>query len=143
MRAVVMSMKPQWWEKILTREKTMEIRKTMPRGGAGGTEPWPMLVLVYVSGTGEIQGQFLCGGWVKTNLLAGMEKQSCVPLHDLVEYAGGPGGSLCGWIVKDPRKYEVPRKLEEFGLARPPMSWQYIEIENGGNDHGQEQAPQC
>ena len=102
MRAVVMSMKPQWWEKILTREKTMEIRKTMPRGGAGGTEPWPMLVLVYVSGTGEIQGQFLCGGWVKTNLLAGMEKQSCVPLRDLVEYAGGPGGSLCGWIVKDP-----------------------------------------
>lgn len=73
MRAVVMSMKPQWWEKILAREKTMEIRKTMPRGGAGGTEPWPMLVLVYVSGTGEIQGQFLCGGWVKTNLLAGME----------------------------------------------------------------------
>ena len=134
MRAVLMSIKPQWWEKILSGEKTMEIRKTAPMGGAGDPEPWPLTVLVYVSGTGAVQGQFLCNGWIKTNLLAGMERQSCVPLADLVEYAGGPGNSLCGWIVKESEKFDTPSPLAEFGLNRPPVSWQYIEIPDTQGD---------
>ncbi len=56
-------------------------------------------------------------------LLAG---QSCVPMEDLEKYAAGK--SLCGWTVKDPQKYDTPSPLAEFGLERPPMSWQYIEI---------------
>lgn len=55
MKAVLLSLKPEWWEKILAREKDMEIRKTAPQGGAGEPEPWPVLVLVYVSGTGGVQ----------------------------------------------------------------------------------------
>ena len=57
MKAVLLSLKPEWWEKILTGEKDMEIRKTAPQGGAGEPEPWPVLVLVYVSGTGGVQGK--------------------------------------------------------------------------------------
>lgn len=67
MRAVLLSIKPEWWEKILAGEKDLEIRKTAPRAGAGGPEPWPLLVLAYVSGTGAVLGQFLCMGWVKSN----------------------------------------------------------------------------
>ena len=66
-RAVLLSIKPEWWEKILAGEKDLEIRKTAPRGGARGAEPWPLLVLAYVSGTGAVLGQFLCMGWVKSN----------------------------------------------------------------------------
>lgn len=69
-RAVLLSIKPEWWEKILAGEKDLEIRKTVPRGGAGEPEPWPLLVLAYVSGTGAVLGQFLCMGWVKEQLLA-------------------------------------------------------------------------
>lgn len=126
MKAVLMSMKPKWWEKILSGEKSLEIRKTAPEGGAGEPEPWPLLVLVYVSGTGEVQGQFWCPGWVKTDNPSVIAAKSCVPLHDLEEYAGGK--SLLGWIVKDPEKYDEPSLLAEFGLSRPPMSWQYVEI---------------
>lgn len=53
-----MSIKPEWWKKILAGEKTVEIRKTAPKGGAGEPKPWPLLVLVYVSGTGAVLGQF-------------------------------------------------------------------------------------
>lgn len=134
MRAVLMSIKQSWWEKILAGEKLLEIRKTAPQGGAGEPEPWPLLVLVYVSGTGAVQGQFLCEGWVKTNYLQFLEKQSCVPFDDLVKYAGGPGGKLCGWIVKAPEKYDTPSPLAEFGLNRPPMSWQYIEIPDAAEE---------
>ena len=31
MLAVLMSMKPEWWEKILTGEKRLEIRKSHPQ----------------------------------------------------------------------------------------------------------------
>ena len=57
MLAVLMSMKPEWWEKILDGEKTLEIRKTHPQNER---LEWPVTVLVYVSGTGAVQGQFLC-----------------------------------------------------------------------------------
>lgn len=77
MKAVLLSLKPEWWEKILAGEKDMEIRKTAPQGGAGEPEPWPVLVLVYVSGTGGVQGKFLCPGYVKTNLLAGLQRRAC------------------------------------------------------------------
>jgi predicted transcriptional regulator len=126
MRAVLMSMKPQWWEKILAGEKTMEIRKSAPNSEDGRKFTWPLTVLVYVSGTGAVQGQFTCHGWIKTNLLDMMVAQSCVPLEDLQEYARG--GSLCGWVVGSPEKYDTPSPLAEFGLDRPPMSWQYVEI---------------
>ena len=67
MRAVLMSIKPEWWKKILAGEKTVEIRKTAPKGGAGEPKPWPLLVLVYVSGTGAVLGQFYCHGWAKSD----------------------------------------------------------------------------
>ena len=49
-------------------------------------------------------------------------------MGDLVDYAGGPGKSVCAWIVENPEKFDEPRPLAEFGLKHPPMSWQYIEI---------------
>lgn len=59
MLAVLMSMKPEWWKKILTGDKVLEIRKTHPKDER---LEWPVTVLVYVSGTGAVQGQFLCPG---------------------------------------------------------------------------------
>lgn len=42
MLAVLMSMKPEWWEKILDGEKTLEIRKTHPQNER---LEWPVTVL--------------------------------------------------------------------------------------------------
>lgn len=65
-----MSIKPEWWEKILAGEKDLEIRKTVPRGGAGEPEPWPLLVLAYVSGTGGRAGAISLHGVGEKQLLA-------------------------------------------------------------------------
>lgn len=46
--------------------------------------------------------------------------------EDLKKYAGGK--SLYGWIVGEAEAYDTPSPLAEFGLNRPPMSWQYVEI---------------
>lgn len=133
MKAVLLSLKPEWWEKILNREKTMEIRKNVPHIGENETGQWPMRVLVYVCGTGEVRGEFECPGWVKTNFLEYLVGPSCVSLEQLKKYAGGSRNQLCGWIVRNPKAFEEIHPLAEFGLTNPPMSWQYIELqeENG------------
>ena len=123
MTAVLLSIKPEWWEKILSGEKTIEIRKTHPRKD---DIEWPVTVLVYVSGTGAVQGQFRCPGEVTYRHIRDLSEMSCVPREDLLKYAHGR--RLSGWIVREPEKYDTPSPLAEFGLTRPPMSWQYIEI---------------
>ena len=78
MLAVLMSMKPEWWEKILAGDKVLEIRKTHPQSKNHADLEWPLTVLVYVSGTGAVQGQFLCPGYTETNFMPYLEKLSCV-----------------------------------------------------------------
>lgn len=126
MRAVLMSMKPEWWEKILSREKTLEIRKSAPQSKDGRTFRWPLTVLVYVSGTGAVQGQFTCPGWIKTNLPEMLVERSGVKLEDLRTYA--KGGSLYGWLVENPKKYYTLHTLEDFRVKKPPISWKYVDI---------------
>lgn len=126
MKAILASVKPEWWEKILAGDKGLEIRKSAPQSKDGRRFTWPLTVLVYVSGTGTIQGQFTCPGWIKTNLLEMLVDQSCVPLEDLRAYA--KGGSLYGWMVQNPEKFDEPAQLAELGMERPPMSWCYVEI---------------
>ena len=115
MLAVLMSMKPEWWEKILAGDKVLEIRKTHPQSKNHADLEWPLTVLVYVSGTGAVQGQFLCPGYTETNFMPYLEK-----------YAGGK--CVSGWFIEAPEKFDTPSPLAEFGLDRPPMSWQYVEI---------------
>ena len=89
MKAILVSVKPEWWEKILSGEKTLEIRKSAPRSKDGQVFNWPLIALVYVSGTGAVQGQFTFPGWVKTNMLEMLVERSGVKLEGLRSYAKG------------------------------------------------------
>ena len=57
---------------------------------------------------------------------------SCVPLDDLLKYAKVRLLSVC--IVQSPEKFDAPSPLAEFGLDRPPMSWQYVEIPDAAEE---------
>lgn len=123
MKAVMLSVRPEWWKKMLSGEKTLEIRKTHPQSEE---LYWPITVLVYVSGTGAVQGQFICPGEASEHSPHDLAGPSCVSVKDLYQYARGR--RLSGWIVWALEKYDKPRPLAEFGLNHPPMSWQYIDI---------------
>lgn len=66
MKAILISLKDTWWNKILSGEKTEEIRKTMPRqiecdyDGDTANYQTPLKIYVYLSGTGHIVGHFDC-----------------------------------------------------------------------------------
>ena len=48
---------------------------------------------------------------------------------DCKHFSKAKGGkSLYGWIVGEAEEYDTPSPLAEFGLNRPPMSWQYVEV---------------
>lgn len=126
MKAVLLSIKPEWWAKILSEEKTLEIRKTAPMAFLHQTSVLnkPFTVYVYVSGTGQVCGKFTCPGWFSTGNMWEISGPSCVPAADLHRYAGAKR-EVVAWKVQDPEAF-LPVPLSAFGVKRAPMSWQYI-----------------
>lgn len=140
-KAVMISIRPKWCEKIASGEKTIEVRKARPKlqtpfkcyvYRTKGTVPhiingkW---VQMEVGGT--VVGEFICdriyeletrsaGGsyYVKgegqptTNDVA---RQSCLSLRDMHEYLKSKVGY--GWHISDLKIYDTPKEVSEF--SRP------------------------
>ena len=115
---ILLSLKPKWWAKIASGEKTVEIRKTIPHSGM------PFRVFVYETkeGRGAIVGEFMVRkfyGYYRND----DGGKSCLTDEEILEYGCG---DAYGWEVSDVVKYDVPSVLQEFGLDRAPQSWQYL-----------------
>lgn len=54
MIAVLISIRPKWCEKIISGEKTIEVRKTRPKMDT------PFKCYIYKCGNGKVIGEFLC-----------------------------------------------------------------------------------
>ena len=54
-------------------------------------------------------------------------KQACLTAVDMSAYLNGDNGY--GWHITEPKLFDKPRELGEFGIARAPMSWCYVEDE--------------
>ena len=150
-RAVLISIRQKWCEKIADGEKTIEVRKTRPKletpfrcyiYRTKGTVPhiingkW---VKIEVGGT--VVGEFVCDKIYELAPLNhapdDVEQMACLTREEIVQYLRGIG---YGWHISNLRIYDHPRKLWEFtvlrktkyGLApvpitRPPQSWRYVE----------------
>lgn len=140
MRTIILSLHERWWKKIAAGEKTMEIRKTKP------VAPAPVRVLVYVTGGGGVQGEFVCDHFYKIRTIPEPQKQlgtvsvtgeSCLTAGELKRYAGPAGKPLWGWRIKDVKEYQQPQPLEAYGVKAPPQSWRYY---MEGKQDGQAEA---
>lgn len=150
MKSVIISIRPKWCEKIVSGEKTIEVRKTKPKidgkfkcyiyctsikalnlsayceihaKTGGHIDDW----------NGKVIGEFVCN-YVETmkyphNGLVDIvdERESCVSARELIQYSNG--NLLYAWHISALKIYDKPRELSEFGLKRPPQSWQYVESE--------------
>lgn len=134
MKAILLSIKPEWAEKIYTGEKTIEWRKSRPR-----IEQDNRRMRVYIYETAPVKritGHFTLRGCyeldlrcIPTNMAGDMQRRGRVPHEDLVKYQG-KSRCIYGWSVDRQRgvvKYNVPYRLDDFDLKRPPQSWQYVE----------------
>lgn len=136
MKSVLISIRPQWVEKIASGEKTIEVRKTAP-------QEVPFKCYIYETkgqyvkfthgahtkygyGRGKVIGEFICDKVYSiknrgssfsvadeeqsvTNEIA---RQSCLYYDDMVSYFGNKDGF--GWHISDLKIYDKPKELSEF-----------------------------
>jgi predicted transcriptional regulator len=137
-KAVLMSIRPEWCEKIINGQKTIEVRKTRPKMDT------PFKCYIYKCGNGKVVGEFLCDQIININgagrIPSDAARPTCLEPAELHQYLGAATGF--GWHISNLNIYDTPRDLWEFtglretkfGLApgpitRPPQSWRYVEEE--------------
>ena len=141
-KAVMLSIRPKWVEKIANGEKTIEVRKTRPN------LPTPFKAYIYCTlpkypledfiatdyprpqfyGGGKVIGEFTCdrifpinvfdNGSIQNWLFEHMER-SCLAYKELAGYIGN-GKTGHGWHISGLLIYDQPRELSEFQRATDP-----------------------
>lgn len=155
-KAVLISIRPMWSQKIMTGQKTVEVRKTRPKMNP------PFKCYIYRSVQGGVIGEFVCDHIFERIVRVGASCEApkycicdwnmyCTPLDTLLADAcltkdelekyldGGVG---YGWHISNLKIYDHPRDLWEFTglretkfgaepvpITRPPQSWRYVEEE--------------
>lgn len=130
-KAVMLSIRPKWVEKIANGEKTIEVRKTKPKLDT------PFKCYIYCTlpkyphedfiatdypmpqfyGGGKVIGEFICDRCCGI-VCVGFDVVNELTREDLEAYlAGGEG---YGWHISDLRIYDQPRELSEFQRATDP-----------------------
>ena len=122
MQAILISIKKQWWDKIKTGQKKIELRKTAPKKLEGTCTCY-----VYVPEEKAVCGQFVLQGVAPVQPSEELEQTSQVPIEKQIEYKGE--GTLYGWLIAMPAEYTCKFDLKKLlGVSRPPQSWQYCNI---------------
>lgn len=123
-KAVLISIRPKWCEKIASGEKTIEVRKTRPKLDT------PFKCYIYCSQSGDARrlvgergkviGEFTCERiyWLAplNHAPEDVEQQACLTREEIVRYLKGVG---YGYHISDLRIYDQPRELTEFRRACP------------------------
>ena len=131
MKTVMISIQPQWVTKILSGEKTVEVRKTAPKletpfrcyiyETKGKTDtPWiDEEGHTIFRGRGQVMAEFVCD---KISIFRPksitcdhhVRKASCVSLKKLIEYANTKNEHIYAWNISNPVIYDKPKELHEF-----------------------------
>ena len=135
MKSVLISIRPKWCEKIISGEKTIEVRKTRPK-----MKPL-FKCYIYQTGKGGVIGEFVCdeifdlpwGARIPSDIARG----ACLEPGEIHQYLGVSSGY--GWHISNLKIYDAPLALSEFiglrtepgslelrVLERPPQSWCYV-----------------
>ena len=142
MKAVMISIKAKWCEKIANGEKTIEVRKTRPKIDrpfkcyiycTQGKDLWrtqkgvkSKTELAGYLMNGKVIGEFVCdniypiknqySGFVVANATQGetneIARQSCLDYDDMVSYLRNKDGYA--WHISDLVIYEQPKEVSEF-----------------------------
>lgn len=146
-KAVLISIRPKWCEKIINGEKTIEVRKTRPKLET------PFKVYIYCTlpkyphedfiatdypkpqfyGGGKVIGEFTCdrvyeletrspGGsyYVKGEdqpTTNDVARETCLGLADMHRYLQSKTGY--GWHISELKIYDAPKELSEFRRVCP------------------------
>lgn len=142
MKAVLMSIQPEWCQLIASGKKTLEVRKTRPKSEEPIEEPFKVYIYCTANKQGtkdlleihatdgkihkansKVIGEFVCDNIFTyypdplsdhSYLLSDEDfEETCFTLFDeFWEY--GKGATLYGWHISDLKIYEKPKELSDF-----------------------------
>lgn len=159
-KAVLISIRPEWVEKIADGEKTLELRKTEPKLET------PFKVYIYctagnlsyevsngilcnISGGRLVVGEFVCdkigviwgGGYLKMpeSAFAG----SCLNMYQIDTYLDGKDGHF--WHISNLKIYDAPKPLSKFkGLRKTNCGGEWcFEVDEDVQLLGYNYCPGC
>ena len=136
-KAVLISIRPEWVEKILSGEKTLEVRKNRPKLET----PFKCYIYCTNSGVamgmwgkhGKVVGEFVCDKitWLNHVGFSGLPgirlvamrdmctidgsfdfSESCLTTPQIEKYLGGKDGYA--WHISKLEIYDTPKKLSKF-----------------------------
>ena len=151
-KAVLISIRPEWCQKIMEGRKTIEVRKTRPK-----ITP-PFKCYIYKCGSGKVIGEFLCNQIIEDRTYGHNEefyRAACMSAYDVAAYA--MQSPMYGWHISNLKIYDHPCEMSSFRgackndwwcescamysersgtcrnaglqITRPPQSWRYVEEE--------------
>lgn len=150
----MISIRPEWCQKIMAGRKTIEVRKTRPKMNP------PFKCYIYECGNGKVIGEFLCDEIININgagrIPSDAARPTCLEPAELHQYLGAATGY--GWHISNLKIYDTPKELIEFhtrkkckscnksgyestaciydenciipaAITKAPQSWCYVEEE--------------
>ncbi len=143
-KAILISIKPKWVAKILNGEKTIEIRKSIPKCNL------PIDVYIYCTKDKKYANLINRGGFLTGMVVAKftlnktqeirfdnkeIQKQASLTEEELFDYLfidepyHEDMHKGYAWFIDNLEIFDKPRTLQPFfDLDRPPQSWCYIEV---------------
>lgn len=162
MKSILMSIRPQWCEKIFNGSKTIEVRKSRPSiptpfkvyvyETKGKTKYWSQpMPIPYTEGRGKVIGSFVCDRvrlcipfGLKGHLLSQeVYREMCLTKEQLDKYGGLK--TLYGWHITEPKLFDKPKELCEFCVpckeydSDKPHCWECDCYKYSPNDSGDAQ----
>ncbi len=127
MTDMILSIHPKWAEKIYSREKIFEVRKTEPADWfTNNPDHRPLIYLYETSPIKKITGLVFLHWiyWMDKEILihppARLVNDSCLSREKLIKYSNGK--DLYFWELKDAFKFDVPQDIK----GSVPQSWGYL-----------------
>lgn len=152
-KAVLISIRTEWCQKIMAGRKTIEVRRTRPKMNP------PFKCYIYKCGNGKVVGEFLCDQIIEDRTYGHNEefyRAACMSAYDAAAYA--MQSPMYGWHISNLKIYDTPKELIEFhtwkkckscnksgyestaciydenciipaAITKAPQSWCYVEEE--------------
>jgi predicted transcriptional regulator len=136
-KAVLISIHENFCNLIKSGEKTVEIRKSIPK------IPLPFKCYIYQTRGGGVIGEFICKRIDEYTLYSLTEAdcwrerrqrlllQSCLTWNQLFFYADGKQNFCKAWHISNLIIYDVPKAVQDYGIKKAPQSWCYVDERKG------------
>lgn len=123
MATILLAIKPEFVEKILSTQKCFEFRRTIPR------KPIDRIVIYATRPIGRVVGSVKVRGIIigaPSDVWKTTQKNAGITQEFFDSYFYGCDTAFA-FVLDEPEQYNIPKSLSDFGLRVAPQSFVYLD----------------